>query len=123
MASVMLKNDTLLVRLALLEKIGAFHGDLRVPLSTIREVYVSDTFAPVRGVRMPGTGLPGVIALGTRRYRGERDFTALYVCWRAVVMELEGWEYKRVSVSDPNPERVKELIKQAIAPQKWKPLE
>lgn len=71
---------------------------------------------------MPGTGLPAVIVLGTQRYRGGRDFTALYVSRRAVVMELEGWEYKRVSISEPNPERVKEQIKQAIASQKRKPL-
>ncbi len=118
MASATLQDDTVVVRLGFLEKLGALHGGLRVPLSAIREVSVADTFVPIRGLRLPGTGVPGVIALGTRRYRGERDFTALYKGREALVMELEGYKYKRVAISIADPEMKREQIKRAMSPEK-----
>jgi hypothetical protein len=56
-------------------------------------------FRDLRGIRAPGTGLPGVIALGTWRYRGGKDFAALYRGGPALVIELDGAEYRRLLVS------------------------
>ena len=41
-------------------------------------VAVQQPFRELSGLRAPGTGLPGVIALGTWRGRGQKDFAALF---------------------------------------------
>ena len=58
-----------------LEKAEGFRGDIRVPLRAVSEVRAVDTAWPeLRGVRAPGTGLPDVIAVGTRRGGFGKDF-------------------------------------------------
>jgi hypothetical protein len=101
MARVGREGDELVVRLNDLEKAGALRGDVRVPLSAVRAVTVSERpFRDLRGIRAPGAGLPGVIALGTWRYRGGKDFAALYRGGPALVVELdEGAPYRRLLVS------------------------
>jgi hypothetical protein len=101
MARVGREGDELVVRLNDLEKAGALRGDVRVPLSAVRTVTVSERpFRDLRGLRAPGAGLPGVIALGTWRYRGGKDFAALYRGGPALVVELdEGAPYRRLLVS------------------------
>jgi hypothetical protein len=101
MARVGREGDELVVRLNDLEKAGALRGDVRVPLSAVRAVTVSERpFRDLRGLRAPGAGLPGVIALGTWRYRGGKDFAALYRGGPALVVELdEDAPYRRLLVS------------------------
>jgi len=101
MARVGREGDELVVRLNDLEKAGALRGDVRVPLSAVRAVTVSERpFRDLRGIRAPGAGLPGVIALGTWRYRGGKDFAALYRGGPALVVELdEDAPYRRLLVS------------------------
>jgi hypothetical protein len=49
----------LVVQLTFWEKIGALHGDLRVPLSAVRAVsVVAEPWKALRGIRAPGTGCP-----------------------------------------------------------------
>jgi hypothetical protein len=99
-ATLRYDGDELVLHLAWLEKLGAFRGDVRVPRSSIREVRASDRpWSELRGMRAPGTGIPGVISLGTRRGGGIRDFVAVYGNRPAVVAELEGAEFDRLVVS------------------------
>ncbi len=106
MAALAVSGDDLCVHLNWLEKLGALRGDVRVPRAAIRAVRVTDSpFAELRGLRAPGTGFPGVIALGTRRGRNVRDFTAVYVGQRAVVVELAGSSFHRLIVCTADPER------------------
>ena len=56
-----------MVGLSWLEKLGAFRGNVRVPLHAVRAAQAdAEPWSALRGVRSPGTGIPGVIALGTR---------------------------------------------------------
>ena len=100
MARVRYEGDELVVHLGWLEKLGAFRGDVRVPRSSVRDVRATDRpWSELRGIRAPGTGFPGLIALGTRRGDGNRDFTAVYRDRPAVVIELEGAEFDRLVIS------------------------
>ena len=100
MATLRREGDEVVLKLNELEKAGALHGDVRVPAGAVREVRVSTTpFRDLRGIRAPGTGVPGAIALGTWRHRGGKDFAALYRGGPAVVVELDGAEYGRLLVS------------------------
>jgi hypothetical protein len=101
MAAIRLEGEELVVRLNDLEKAGAFRGDVRVPVAAIRAARVTERpFREIKGLRAPGTGFPGVIALGTWRYSGGKDFVAVYRGGPAVVVELEGAAFSRLIVSE-----------------------
>ena len=60
----------------------------------------------IRGIRAPGAGWPGVIALGHWRARGRHDFVAVYGHHAGVVVELAGQRFDRLVVSVDDPEAV-----------------
>ena len=76
MPAITIEDGDLVVRLKPLEQLAAFRfGTLRVPLSSVTAALAApDVWKELRGIRAPGTGLPGVIAYGTRRFGGGKDF-------------------------------------------------
>jgi hypothetical protein len=106
-ASLIVDDGELVVRLSGWERLAAFRGDVRVPVAAVREVAVEPhPWAALRGMRSPGTGWPGVIAYGVRRLTGERpDFAA--VLWRRPTVRIEldpPAEFGRLLVSVPDAE-------------------
>lgn len=113
MAELRVNGTELVVALSELERLGAFRGDIRVPLTAVRAVRVADEPRPeLRGVRAPGTGIPGIIALGARRGEGH-DFAAVYHDRPAVVVELEGATFDRLVISVDNPDATAAAIRAA----------
>jgi hypothetical protein len=90
MARIEISGDELEVRLSPLEKLGSFRGNVRVPLASVSAVSVSRTPFRTLGaaLRAPGTGVPGVVALGTYHHRAGYDIAALYARRAAVIIEL-----------------------------------
>ena len=114
MARLVVEGNDISVKLTPLERLGALRGNFRVPRSAVREVRVSDRpWSELRGIRAPGTGIPGVIALGTRRGGGGRDFTAVYRNRPAVVLELEGAVFDRLVISVDDPSNVVDHLRPA----------
>lgn len=65
------------------------HKDVRVPLRVVRSADAEPhPWAELRGIRLAGTGIPGVAALGTRHSFAGRDFAALHGRGPAVPVEL-----------------------------------
>ena len=90
MAEIQVDNGQVSIHLSLAEKVGELHGDLHFPRSAVRSVRIVDKpFSEIEGIRSPGTGVPGVIALGTYRLRGRRDFVAVYRGERGLVVEVD----------------------------------
>jgi hypothetical protein len=89
-ALLIVEDDELVVRLSPWERMAAFRGDVRVPVAAVRSVEVEPRpWEALRGMRSPGTGLPGVIAYGARRLTGGRpDFAAVLGNRPAVRVEL-----------------------------------
>lgn len=107
MAELLVEGDEVVVALGGWEKVGAFHGDVRVPRTAVRDVRKVDVaIGEVRGLRAPGTALPGVTALGTWRRRGGKDFVAVYRRRPGVVVELDGARYARLIVTTDDPDAV-----------------
>lgn len=115
MADLIIDGDEVVVHLSGLEKLGAFRGDVRVPLTAITEVRVSeDQWSELRGMRAPGTGIPGVIALCTRRAPGIRDFAAVYgKARKAVVVECNGVDIDRIVVTRADADEKARMIEAA----------
>jgi hypothetical protein len=110
-------GDRLAVRLTGLEKLGGMHADIEVPLRLVRDVeVVTDPWTALRGIRAPGTGIPGVIALGTRLGSGTTDFTAVYHHTPAVVVQTTGGEFDRLVISSEHPDADAAMIRDALGP-------
>lgn len=110
MARIDLDGDSVIVRLSRLEKLGALSGDVRVSRRRIQSVrLVESPLSQIRGLRVPGTAIPFVIALGTWRGRFGKDFVA---ATRApgIVIELDGTDYARLVVSTPDAERIASVL-------------
>ena len=100
-ARLNVEGGQLVLDLTGLEKLEGFHDDIRVPVSCVREVrWTGDPWSELRGMRAPGTGLPGVVMVGTRRGGGYKDFAAVHRKGPAVVVELEGAEFDRLVVTE-----------------------
>ena len=99
-ADLEVDGDELVLHLRAIEKAEGAHGDIRVPLAAVTAVRaVDDPWPELRGIRAPGTGLPNVIAVGTRRGDFGKDFAAVHGKGPAVVVELEGAAYGRFVVT------------------------
>ncbi|HET6874998.1 MAG TPA: hypothetical protein VFH70_09480 [Acidimicrobiales bacterium] len=119
MATFVITGDMLRLHLSAWERAAAFHGDITVPLRAVTGVEVDDNpFGSLRGMRAPGTGIPGVIAYGTRRYRGGRDFAAILARRPAVRVDLDPAlsPFSRITVSAPDPEHVVRQISSQSRP-------
>jgi hypothetical protein len=105
MAKVIESGDSITLQLSFWEKLGAFHGSITVPQSSLTKTYEVqnpwDRNQVMTGYRAPGTGIPMVIMLGTLRSKGFRDFCAVYGRGPATVFEFEGQPFRRWIVTSP----------------------
>ena len=105
MAELRVDGDVLTLALSRVERLEGFSGDLRTPLASVAAVRATDNpWAELRGIRAPGTGIPGVIAVGTRRGSFGRDFAVVHGKGPGVVVELADGSYGRwvLTVDDPD---------------------
>jgi hypothetical protein len=115
-AELQIDGADLVLRLRAMEKAEGVHGDIRVPLSSVTAVRsVDDPWTELRGIRAPGTGLPNVIAVGTRRGKFGKDFAAVHGKGPAVVVELEGFAYQRFVVTLEDAAAQARTIAEAVA--------
>jgi hypothetical protein len=100
-AQLRVDGSELVLELTRLEKFEAVHGSIRLPVSAITEVRaVSDPWPELRGIRAPGTGIPRVLAVGTRRGSFGKDFAVVHGAGEAVVVDLdEAADYHRLIVT------------------------
>ena len=109
MATVSVVDGALHIELTVPERVFSLHrANETVPLREIRGVrVVRDILGQLRGLRMPGAGIPGVVAIGTWRgtIDGRRfhDFALIHRAGPGVVISTEG-EYDRLLIGVDEPE-------------------
>jgi len=111
MAHLEIDASTLRLRMSRLERLAGLHRDIEVPVSEVAGVHAEDdAWAALRGFRAPGTGIPGVLMVGTTRSKGLKDFCVVRGRGPAVVVELSSGEFARLVVSDAHASTTAGLI-------------
>ncbi len=98
MARIIETANQLQLKLSMLEKIFALHGDIWIDKSLLtKKVMVEKPWrrSVIKGFRAPGAAIPFVVLLGTMRYRGGKDFTAIYNRRAVDIYEFKNSAYKR----------------------------
>jgi hypothetical protein len=103
MASLLIEGDVVTVSLSVAEKVEALHGDVSVPRTAVLSArVVPDGIEEVHGLK--GTGLPGVIMVGTWRDGESVTFAVCHAHRPAVVLDLADQVYDRIVVTVEDPE-------------------
>ena len=103
MAELSVDAEQLHLTLSGWEKAGAVRrDDLSFAMASVVSVQRLDNARDgIRGLRAPGTGWPGRIALGSWRTRQTVDFVAVYRNEPGYLIELDGQRFARLVVSSP----------------------
>lgn len=116
MVNVNIKDGKLQVSIGPLETLQALQGSFSLPLANVRGATEDPTFiSSGLGVRSPGTGLPGVIAKGTFRKRGEKTLSLWSRSQEIVVIELANSKWDRLIVGCPDAKALVNTINKALS--------
>lgn len=115
MADLVRDGDILHLRLSPIEKMEGLHGDVEVPLSHMVEVCViDDVIHAVQGVKMPGSRLPGVLAIGTFESTEGTIFAVVHHQYkRGIRIRLREYHYDAIIVGVEHPEEVKQDLERS----------
>ena len=115
MAQLKVDDGRITIELSGWEKAGAIRrSDVSIPLSSVSAVRrLDNTRDGIRGMRAPGTGFPGVIALGSWRTRRTVDFVAVTRNEPGYVIDLHGERFDRLVISSPPIPELEELVESA----------
>jgi hypothetical protein len=116
MAQVRIEGGTLVVEIEGLNKLWALKSRLEIPLENVRGATADPGIVKERkGLRAPGTHLPGVIVAGTFHTGDGRVFWDVRDGSKAVVIELSDERYTRLVVEVDHPRATVGLIEQAVS--------
>ena len=117
MAVLRIEGGDLALHLSAAEKVGAVHGDLRVPLAAVSRVEVlEDAHEADHGIKL-GTRIPGRTEVGTVRGDGRNIFAAVLPDTpRGLRIVLDGSFYHEWIVGCADPESVARQITADPAP-------
>jgi hypothetical protein len=108
MVRVSIQHDSAIFDVQGLHKLWAFKSRLTVPLAHIKSVRLDPNVMTGlwKGLRMPGTHVPGIIVAGTYYKDGKRFFWDVRNKQHAIVIELVGEPYQEliIEVDDPSTE-------------------
>jgi hypothetical protein len=116
MAQIRIDGDTLVVQMEGLDKLWTLKSRLEIPLGNVRGATADPgAISEPKGLRAPGTHVPGVITAGTFHIDGERVFWDVRDPSKAVVIELKDESYARLITQVADPRATVTLIEQAIS--------
>lgn len=116
MATISVQGQDLVVEMTGLDKVWSLKSKLTIPLAHVRGATVDPgILGEPKGIRAPGTHLPGVITAGTFHQDGEKVFWAVRDALKAVVVELADEHYTRLVVEVDDPRAVVAMVEQATS--------
>ncbi|WP_022886867.1 hypothetical protein [Glaciibacter superstes] len=113
MASLRVHPDRLEVHLTPAERTLALRRDsIIVQRENIRSATITDDpWIWFRGIRAPGTLVPLVVAIGTWKFHGGKDFLAVKSKRQAVVIDLVDEEFARLILTTKHAPDLVESLK------------
>ena len=115
LAAVGVSHDhRLIVRPVGLVRLWALSRGIEVPVTSIIDVGVSSPRDLTRGLRIPGTYLPGVMTAGTFRSHGDRSLWMVGRNKSVLVIELTGEKYRYLVLGVEDPEAATEALRAAL---------
>ncbi|MFB8102093.1 MULTISPECIES: hypothetical protein [Streptomyces] len=115
MALIRIAGDNLVVVMEGLDKLWAFKSRLTIPLANVRGATVDPGIATdFKGIRAPGSHIPGVIIAGTFHHDGDKVFWDVKDASKAIVVELADEEYTRLVLQVDDPRAAVALVENAL---------
>jgi hypothetical protein len=107
-AEVRVEGSEIVLELSGFERVEAMHGAIRLACQSLTGVDVlDDAIGAVHGWRAPGTGVPGMVAVGTYRSGGKKLFAVVHHNTpRGVRLRFDGGEFEEVIVGCDDPESI-----------------
>ncbi|MBN6039060.1 hypothetical protein [Amycolatopsis sp. 195334CR] len=116
MAVISVRGQDLVVEMEGMDRLWALKSKLTIPLAHIRGATADPgILGEPKGVRAPGTHVPGVITAGTFHQDGEKVFWAVRDAKKAVVVELADERFTRLVVEVDDPRAAVALVEQATS--------
>ena len=117
MAVISVQGQDLVVEMTGLDKLWAHKSKLTIPLAHVRGATMDPgILGEPKGIRAPGTHVPGMITAGTFHQNGEKVFWAVRDAQKAVVVELTDDErFTRLVVEVDDPRAAVALVEQAAS--------
>ena len=104
MARLKIVGSEVVLQLSTGEKFWGFHSSPRANLADIVKIEAVGNiwkYSGWRGIRAPGTGIPGVVGLGTWRKLGVKTFCAVYKKESGFKLTLKNNEFESWLFSSP----------------------
>ncbi len=116
MVDVQLADGLLILHVRGMDKLWAFKSSLEIPLIHVASVRADPSIAEgwFKGIRAPGTNIPGVLTAGTFYQHGKRVFWDVHNAARTVVIGLHDERYDELVIEVEDPTAVVSQIEQAI---------
>ena len=116
MTEVELTQDTLIVRVRGMDRLWSLRSRLEIPLSHVLDAEADTQVAREwqKGLRAPGTHVPGVITAGTFFQDGDRVFWDVRDPEKTMVIRLEDERYTRLVIEVEDPRATVAAIEEAI---------
>ena len=106
MANLVISDDSVTVHMSTAEKAEALHRDMTVPRSAISGVrVVASGIDAVHGFKLVGSGIPGVMMVGSFKGGDGSTFALCHGNGPALVIDLTGEHYDRIVLTLDNPEQ------------------
>ena len=115
MARVRIDGSDLVVEVEGLDRLWALKSRITIPLAHVRgATHDPGIVRDPKGIRAPGTHLPGVLVAGTYHRDGDKVFWDVHDPSDAVVIELSDEEYTRLVIGVPDAPAVVAAVESAL---------
>jgi len=117
MVELRIDGETLVLTVKGLDKLFALKSKLEIPLENVAGAHADPKIARGwwKGIRAPGTHIPGVIVAGTFYQADKKIFWDVHNPERTIVIDLKDERYDQLIVEVKDPDLAVELIERAIA--------
>ena len=112
MTEVRIEDGKLIVEVIGWDKIWTLKRSLTIPLEHVADVH--PTHEALRGIRAPGTYIPGVITAGTFHVDADKVFWDVHNPAKAITVELRHDRYAQLIIEVADPTAAIALISSAI---------